>query len=278
MSDPSSIQISIITPVYDNVAFIECCIKNVCQQDCSNLEHIIVDGGSTDGTLNVIKDYAEKFPHIRWHSEPDQGQSSAINRGIRMARGELIGLLNSDDFYEEDAVSKVKKILPELPEPSFIVGNCRVVGINDQIKNLNIPRDLTLFNLLTYRCPHPCNPSAYFYHKSLHNKVGFYDIEDHYTMDLDFILRILPHCHIEYINEILGNFREIPGTKTSKSKETHQHFIRKSNLIRKHQCQLPKLESIFISMTRKTTSTMHFLKHPNSFLNYIAEIKNNQLS
>jgi glycosyltransferase involved in cell wall biosynthesis len=87
-----------MTPVYNGQRFIEFCIKNVIDQHCSHAEHIIVDGGSTDGTVEIIKSYAEKYPHIRWISEKDNGQSDAMNKGISMAKGEILGVLNVDDF------------------------------------------------------------------------------------------------------------------------------------------------------------------------------------
>jgi glycosyltransferase involved in cell wall biosynthesis len=92
--------ISIITPVYNGEEFIESCIKVVIDQACPEVEHIIVDGGSTDQTVDIIKQYAKQYPHIRWISEKDRGQSDAINKGIAMAKGEILSILNVDDYYE----------------------------------------------------------------------------------------------------------------------------------------------------------------------------------
>ena len=96
--------ISIITPVYNGKRFIEFCIKNVIDQKCPNMEHIIVDGGSTDGTVEIIQRYAERYKHIRWVSEKDKGQSDAMNKGIRLAEGNIIGILNADDYYEPNVL------------------------------------------------------------------------------------------------------------------------------------------------------------------------------
>ena len=90
--------LSIITPVFNGIRFIESCIINVIEQKCPNLEHIIVDGGSTDGTVEIITSYAERYEHIKWVSEKDHGQSDAMNKGIAKALGSILGFLNVDDM------------------------------------------------------------------------------------------------------------------------------------------------------------------------------------
>ena len=94
------VKISIITPVMNNVNFIKQCLNSVIEQNCPNLEHLIIDGASTDGTLDIVKEYAGKYEHITWVSEKDNGQSDAMNKGIRLAKGEIITFLNVDDFFE----------------------------------------------------------------------------------------------------------------------------------------------------------------------------------
>ena len=92
--------LSIITPVYNGEKFILGCIESVVAQNCAGVEHIVVDGGSTDRTVQILREKAETHPHLRWISEPDSGQSDALNKGIALARAEYIGILNVDDFYE----------------------------------------------------------------------------------------------------------------------------------------------------------------------------------
>ena len=102
--------ISVITPVYNGEQFIESCIKVVIDQACPGVEHIILDGDSTDRTVEIIKWYADQYPHILWVSEKDEGQSDAMNKGIAMAKGEIIGILNVDDFYEPNVLNRVSEI------------------------------------------------------------------------------------------------------------------------------------------------------------------------
>ena len=88
------LKLSIITPVYKGVKFIDSCIQNVIDQNCSEIEHMIIDGDSTDTTIEIIKQYAKQYPHIRFLLEPVKGQSDAMNKGIKMAKGNIIGILN----------------------------------------------------------------------------------------------------------------------------------------------------------------------------------------
>ena len=101
------IDISVITPVYNSIQFIEDCILNVINQKAINVEHLIVDGGSNDGTLEVIQHFSKEYPHIRFLSEKDNGQSDAMNKGIDLAKGRFISFLNVDDYYEEGALKDV---------------------------------------------------------------------------------------------------------------------------------------------------------------------------
>jgi glycosyltransferase involved in cell wall biosynthesis len=210
-------KISVITPVYKGMRFIESCIDNVIAQECPAIEHVIVDGGSTDGTVDVIRRYAEKFPHIRWVSKKDKGQSDAMNKGIALATGNILSSLNVDDYYEPGALNFVLGKFAALPKPSLLVGNCTVWGDDEEILWVNKPRYLELKKLLVANekhYPFPVNPSAWFYHKSLHDIIGMYDPNNHYDMDIDFVIKAVMNSHAEYVDVALGNFRFIQGTKT----------------------------------------------------------------
>ena len=207
--------LTIITPVYNGDRFIESCIKVVIEQNCPDIEHLIIDGGSEDKTLEIIQKYAKKYSHLRWISEKDRGQSDALNKGIALANGEILNILNVDDYYEPNVLNKAIAYFQHLPEPSLLVANCNVWGNSGRLLTVNRPKKLQLADLLKgLHNPYPFNPSAYFYHRSLHNIIGDYNLEDHYSMDLDFILRAVQVANIKYVDEIWGNWRKITGTKT----------------------------------------------------------------
>ncbi len=244
--------ISVVTPVYNGERFIESCIKVVIDQNCLDVEHIIIDGCSTDGTVNIIKHYAQMYPHIRWISEKDKGQSDAMNKGIAMAKGEILAILNVDDYYEQNVLNRVSEIFKSLPNPSLIVGNCNLRNDNEEIFHINKPKRMKLNDLLLgwHINPLPSNPSAYFYHTLLHHIIGFYDIEDHYSMDLDFILRAVQVATVKYVNEIWGNFRVIKGTKSFNSDLSGQTEPRIKRMLDKHCRQLSLFKKLEIAIKR----------------------------
>jgi glycosyltransferase involved in cell wall biosynthesis len=238
--------LTVITPVYNGERFIGSCIQNVIDQDCSQVEHTIIDGGSSDRTVEIIKEYAGKYPHIHWISEKDNGQSDAMNKGILKAKGSILGILNVDDFYAANVLNRVVEIFKELPELSFLVGNCNVWNDKNELLYVNIPSKTRLKELLLgwHINPHPVNPSAYFYHRSIHQQVGMYDVNDHYAMDLDFILKAVQVAHIKYVNEVWGNYRMIIGTKTAKDKAAGQSEQRAKKLFESYQRQLSPMEKL----------------------------------
>lgn len=241
--------ISVITPVYNGEKFIEDCIKVVIDQACPDVEHIIMDGGSTDQTVEIIKRYAEQYPHIRWVSEKDKGQSDAMNKGIAIAKGEIIAILNADDFYEPNVLNRVTELFKNLPEPSFLVGNYNVINDEGKVVHVQTPGNLSMTYLLSRKAPFPGNPSAYFYHKSLHNKTGMYDIFDHYAMDQLFVLKAIQEASVvKYVDEIWGNYREIKGTKTVSSKESGQFLYNIQNALKRHRQQLPVFQRLKIDI------------------------------
>jgi glycosyltransferase involved in cell wall biosynthesis len=207
--------ITIISPVFNASNYIRTCIKSVADQYFEGLEHLIMDGGSTDGTREIIQELADRFPHIRWVSEKDRGQSDAMNKGIEIAKNQVISFLNADDRYEPGALFKALSFFRKAPPDSFFVGNCRVLREDGSEYMINKPYP---FNQVSFMLDYnfPFNPSAYFYHKSLHNKVGFYEVDDHLTMDIDFLLRLPGQANIVYVDTVLGNYIMVANSKTMK--------------------------------------------------------------
>lgn len=236
--------LSIITPVYQGVTYIKGCMQAVIEQNAPYIEHIIVDGGSSDGTVEIIEEFAKKYTHIRWISEKDRGQSHAMNKGIRMARGEIINFLNADDYYEPHTLTRVLSYFDRLKEPALLVGNCIIRDESGGVVKLNTPSELNRVRLLLGEVEFPYNPSAYFYHRSLHNLIGLYDENEHYMMDIDFILRALKVANLLYVNETWGNHVRVSGAKTVELIKNGLHTEHMQKLLTVHIQQLVGFENL----------------------------------
>ncbi len=233
------ISLSIITPVFNNVQYIQQCIDNMKEQNCPAAEHIIVDGGSTDGTVEIIRENAAGYPHIRWISEKDRGQSDAMNKGIRMAQGTVISFLNVDDYYEPGVFNRVLPLFQHLPEPSMVIGNCNIWHDDGSLVRVSRPHHLSIMDLLLQRGEFPMNPTSYFYHKSLHGLTGFYNVTEHFNMDVEFIYDAVQQANLVRVDEIWGNFRMLKGTKTKDLGDSGQYWDNYYTFRQKYVSKLP---------------------------------------
>ena len=241
-------QLSVITPVYNGERFIESCLRSVVDQQCEGVEHLIIDGGSTDRTMQIVKEYADRHPHIRWICEKDRGQSDAMNKGLRLARGSLLGFLNADDFYEPDALNRVLGIFKSLPEPSILIGNCNVIDDTGKLLWLNRP-DTRYYQLLqVWRYKMPNNPSSYFYHRRLHDIIGEFDVENHYVMDYDFLLKAFRASKVVYVDETFGNYRMYADNKTAQVFATNQGWDMLSRVAEEHVSQESALYRLHVGL------------------------------
>ena len=195
-------KISIITPSYNQGRFIEEAILSVKNQGYPNFEHIIIDGGSTDETLDVLK----RYPHLIWVSEPDRGQSDALNKGFKMATGEIIGWLNSDDYFLDEAFEKVITFFQQHPDADMIYGNYYFVDEHRNILKAMRILDFDLNLTLYYGCYMPTSGS--FFHRRVFQEGDYLDVDFHYIMDGEFLVRLgLKGRKLQHIPEFLSCFR-----------------------------------------------------------------------
>lgn len=201
--------VSIVTPSYNTGDYIRDTIKSVISQDYPNLEHIIFDGGSTDNTVSILKEY----PHLKWVSEPDNGQSHAINKGFKASKGEIIGWLNSDDTYNPGAVNTAADYFQKHPEVDLIHTDCNIIDRNNNIIRSCQASEFDLHKLLF---SNNIQQMTVFFKKIILEKIGLVDEMLHYTMDRELWLRILLKKNIKtkYLpGKTFANFRFIEGTK-----------------------------------------------------------------
>ncbi|MGG1664101.1 glycosyltransferase family 2 protein [Brevibacillus sp. NRS-1366] len=212
MNNQSLPLVSVITPSFNQGRFIKETIESVRNQDYPNVEHIIVDGGSTDATVSILQLYSHMGDRFRFVSEKDRGQSHAINKGLTMARGEIIGWLNSDDTYQPGAIRKAVQALQTRPDCGMAHGKCYVINEHSQVQTaLHVtPAD---YNNLYHGCV-ICQPAA-FIRKNVFQEMDGVDETLHFCMDYDLWIRIAKNHTIAYVNDFLANARVYSTTKTA---------------------------------------------------------------
>jgi glycosyltransferase involved in cell wall biosynthesis len=178
-------RVTIVTPSFNQAQFLERTIRSVLDQEYPDLEYIVMDGGSTDGSVEIIRRYAEQLTY--WTSGPDGGQAAAINAGWRMAHGQVLAWLNSDDFFMPGALSAVGHAFQEHPKAVLVYGQTQLVDPDGLL--LGTVGSAYRHRTLMYSHQLIPQPSAFF-RRSAVDAVGLLDESLHYSMDLDLFLRL----------------------------------------------------------------------------------------
>lgn len=204
-------RISVITPSFNQAEFLERSIRSVLDQGYSNLEYIVIDGGSTDGSVEIIRKYANRLAY--WVSETDRGQVEAINKGLRRATGEWLCWQNSDDVFFPGAFADLAKAASEHPEAGLIIGNMMVIDENDrQLRDLRyvtpnhgamLAEGMLLAN------------QAAFWRRDVQEAIGLLDESYDCSFDYDWFLRLTAACRGVHVNRSWGGLRLHGATKTA---------------------------------------------------------------
>ncbi len=226
---------SVITPSLNSVDFIERAILSVRKQNRGDIEHIVVDGGSTDGTLDILR----KYPDLKWVSEPDRGQSDAMNKGFNLSSGEIVVYLNSDDYFLPDAFDAVHSLFQA--GESFVVGKVKVV-CDDGFTWTNDPKTEFPDMLQWWKTNAYCvNPVGYFYLRGIQSRVGGFNPDNHHSMDVEFLLDAARICRFKKIDRLLGVFNLGAQTKTKRSSSA-AHLAKKFQFCEKYLPSLSEAE------------------------------------
>ena len=255
-------KISIVTVSFNQGSFIEDNILSVINQNYPNVEHIIIDAGSTDGTLDILKKYDN---YLNWTSEPDKGQSDGLNKGFKKATGEIIGWINSDDRLAPDALNKVAKFFFESPYEIALVGNLNLIDVKGNFIRTIQSKSYQYWNMIN-KDRGVTQPSTFF-KKEVFEKIGFLDTNLHYAMDFEFFLRVSSLRDVPYINETLAEFRIQPNAKTTNglAKFRKEHI----KIARKYKASIFSrgiLSDLYVIITEP-------LRRVNSIRNFIRKIK-----
>lgn len=203
--------VSIVTPSYNQADFLEETILSVLAQDYPNWEYIIIDGGSTDGSVDLLRKYENRLAY--WVSEPDRGQTDAINKGFAHARGEIFAWINSDDTYEACAVREAVEFLLSHPEIGMVYGDARLIDENGNPLGLFPARQTNYQKLLSGYVHIPQQSS--FFRANLWEIVGPLDPTFYFAMDYDLWVRLAKITSLQYYPRIWANFRLHQSGKTS---------------------------------------------------------------
>jgi glycosyltransferase involved in cell wall biosynthesis len=213
---------SIITPSLNQAEYLESNIQSVLSQHYPNFEHIVIDGCSTDGTIEILK----KYPHLIWSSEKDSGQSEALNKGFNKATGEIIGWLNADDLYCQEIFHSVAE---KFDDKTVIVVFGDGFEIDNHGKNIrtitakgNFPEDLIKYWKWQYEFIQP----SFFFRRKVFENIGYLDESLYYAMDFDFFIRLSTQYKTYHLTKPLACFRVHSHSKTGEiSRDTLPKFI-----------------------------------------------------
>jgi glycosyltransferase involved in cell wall biosynthesis len=222
-------KISVVTPSFNSITTIRETIESVRQQDYPNLEHLVIDGGSKDGTIEVLKEY----PHLCWISEKDEGHYDAMNKGIQMTTGSVINILNADDCYRSNALDEVGHAFAQHPDWDGLFGD--IVYVNGRGQEI-YRREEALFDYDVLRFSGVCYVihQTLFVKKSVHDRLGLYRHKDFLNCcDYDFILALgRAGCHIGHVPKLLINYRYHDHGQSADLRVT-RNMAREGAIIRK---------------------------------------------
>ncbi len=210
--------ISVVTPTFNGAAYLEDAILSVKRQSGVATEHVVIDAASTDNTLEIL----ERHPHLRWISEPDRGQSDAINKGFLMATGDLVGWLNADDYYLPGSLDAIASAAAEHPEADVLYGDCIFVDPDGRVVRSKVEHDFDPQVLLYFGCYIPSTST--FFRRRLIDRGLLLDCDYRVAMDFEFFARLARlGCSFHYVPRFIAAFRWHDDNVSLRNTERRAH-------------------------------------------------------
>ncbi len=200
--------VTVVTPSYNQAAFVEQTIRSVLEQDHRELEYFVIDGGSTDGSVDVIKCYADRL--TGWESEKDNGQAEAINKGMKQAHGEIVAWLNSDDTFLPGAITGAVQAFASHPQAALVYGDTRAVDGKNRMLNISHYRQLSLEDLLCFEI---IGQPAVFMRRSAYEAAGGLDTSYHFMLDHQLWIKLAQQGEMVHVDQLWASARYHPGAK-----------------------------------------------------------------
>jgi glycosyltransferase involved in cell wall biosynthesis len=241
--------VSIITPSYNQAKYLEQTIQSVLTQDYPNIEYIVIDGGSNDGSVDIIKKYQDKFTY--WISEKDKGQAEAINKGFAKANGEIIAWLNSDDYYLPNIISQVVKIFEKNPDAVLMYGNMLAVDENGKTFNTLNYKQVSLEDLICFQI---IGQPAVFFRKSALQKTKGLNLNFHFLLDHLLWIELAQHGKILHVNQTWSAARYHAEAKNrAKAAEFGKEAFRILDFVKQNE----NLNPIFEKVKKRAVASAH---------------------
>jgi glycosyltransferase involved in cell wall biosynthesis len=260
--------VSIVTPSFNQARYLEQTMRSVMEQDYPNIEYIVIDGASKDGSVDIIQRYAlesgsllpenqkqasgfQKHSIAYWVSEKDSGQAEAINKGLSRATGEIVAWLNSDDYYLPGAVSAAVKVFEANPEVALVYGDMLAVDQNGQTTNLMKYGQLSLADLLCFQI---IGQPSVFFRRDVLARAGLLDTTFHFLLDHQLWIRIAQHGKILHVPQVWSAARYHAEAKNrAKAAEFGQEAFRILEWVKKQ----PGLAETISGVERRARASAH---------------------
>lgn len=219
------LKISIITPNYNYGNYLGKLIESVLSQDYENFEHIVIDDGSTDNSLAIIEEYSRIDSRIKLLKQKNYGQTIAINNGLRVANGDIVCWINSDDFYEKNVFSRIVNYFESNPETEVVFGDWNIVDKEGRLVRVqrNLPLNYSVGCFLGFGFCVQSN--TVFWKRQVTARIGFLKENLRYNMDGEYFSRMAEIYYFEKINVVIANFRIHDKAKTIDKTKSAERFL-----------------------------------------------------